>query len=254
MDDGEEDTFGRETHVLGELAIAFARTIVADEGRALIILQVAIGDVFTRIEGALDVDDRLAGGPVVGDRDALHTDLGAEIVDGEGVVGVVADDTEAVHGGHDAHGVGFFNRTAEGFEVGFAGGLLVHPGRDARAVGFLVIEGKVLVVDVAAVFLDAFDDGRNDFADEDGVFGIVLEGASAIGGTVDVGAGTIKARVASPKGIFAHRVADFLGKFFVEGGRDDRVARVASGLTGIAGGDAFFVMGETIKPSSIGIG
>ena len=157
----------------------------------------------------------------IGGNKAVEAPLAAENVVHQlrgGAAPLCAQAVETAHGGVGVAPVGRHD-AAEGLEIDLAYGLLVGPRAVAFAVGLGVVEGKVLFIDYYTLGLDADAlagayRGRNE-----GIFGVVLEVAAAVCGTVGVGRGTVHTVFACGKAVLAHQLAHALHEIPVPGCR-----------------------------------
>ena len=143
------------------------------------VAHLLVGHVIVDVEVA---DDGANESPLVAE------DGGKETVVAAGPLG-----SDTVEGGHDAAGLTFFDSHLEWLEVDLTDSLLVAPGKltFGVTVGFLVVESEVLDVNVDAILLNGFDDGRRALAGLEWVFAVVLGVTSAEWGTVHVDAWAI---------------------------------------------------------------
>ena len=90
----------------------------------------------------------------------------------------------------------FGDRILEGLQIDLTSGLLIGPNADTIASGFLIVQSKMLQIDVNAFGLDALDFSGTDLAANEGILGVILEVAAGVRRAVDVDTGAIETGVA----------------------------------------------------------
>ncbi len=125
---------------------------------------------------------------------------------------------EEVVSAHDAEDVGFADGGAEGREINFAKGAVVHVDIDAVAFGFLVVGGEMLDAGADALGLFAANVIDGDARSEERIFAEVFEVAAAEGRALNVDAGAEHDVFAALLGFLADDGAVLVGEFGIEGG------------------------------------
>ena len=208
-----------------------------DDGVVLVLLELVPLDLGHGVEdvgarehavSAVHVGEGQRG--VVGDDHAVAAPLAAQHARDHALVGAVPVAAHTAVGGHHAVAGALGEGVLEAAQVDLTDGLLVGPGRDAAAVGFLVVQSEVLDQDVGALGLDALALGREELAGEEAVLGEVLEVAAAVGVAVDVGAGAVEIRDVGCDAVVADHAAHVGEQVGVEGRAHDVLGGQAHGL------------------------
>src|SRR5699024_9753280 len=178
------DALGRLTHGPGHLAVTGFETVEVAIGLG----RAAVGQVAAAHQNTVHLLE--VGGAVlaavhiavsVGDDDTRHAAFAAQEVGAQGRAGCTSLHAEAGEGGHGVEGAAFHDGKFKGAQVDFADGLLVDPGAHTVAVGFLVVQRAVLVVDMDALFLDGRALGCAHHAGKGAALAEVLAGTAGVG-------------------------------------------------------------------------
>ena len=154
----------------------------------------------------------------VSDHHAVEAPLVAEHIGEQRLGSACPGVAQAAVAAHNGGGSAFLDRKLKGFEVNFADGLLVRPDRDGQAVGFLIVQGKVLDVGVHALTVHALHHGSAHFAGQQAVLAVILKVTAGEGGAVDVHAGGIQTHHMVCSGFGTKGGAKALGKVGVPAG------------------------------------
>ena len=126
---------------------------------------------------------------------------------------------------HDRSRAAFFDCDLKRFEIQFAHRLFVCPNGKTQTVAFLVIQGKMLGVQIDALRLGTAHLRCAKFAGEESVFGIILKVTSAERRSVDIHAWRIQTDNAVGGSFHSKYFAEFFNQFFIPGRADHDFAR-----------------------------
>ena len=170
--------------------------------------------------------------PPVGGEHSLKSPFAAEDAGEELCIFGGSDSVDDVVGSHDHPGIGLFDGNLEGFEVDLAQGPLAQAGVGLKAVGLLVVAGKVLGTGADLAGLDASDKGSGHFAGQKGIFGVVFEIPPAEGTAVDIHGGRQPDTDVVFFDFHAACAADFLHEFLIPGaGQEGGTGKGCGGKT-----------------------
>ena len=141
-------------------------------------------------------------------------------------------------GSHDHPGIRLLDSYFEGFEVDLAQSPLGQAGVGFKAVGLLVVAGKVLGTGADLAGLDAADERCGHLACKKGIFGVVLEVPAAERTAVDVHGGRQPDRDVIFLHFHASCTADLFDQFLVPGAGQEGGAGKCCGGDTDAGLDA----------------
>ena len=127
--------------------------------------------------------------PPVGGEHSLISPLAAEDAGDEFCIFRGSDSVDDIVGGHDHPWVGLFDSNLKGLEVDLAQSPLGQAGVGFKAVGLLVVAGKVLGAGADLAGLNAADESSRHSAGKKGILGIIFEIPAAEGTAVDVHGG-----------------------------------------------------------------
>ena len=186
----------------------------------------------------------------VGQVKAGQTPLAAQDVGLQALVCAGPDASDAGECVHDAFGTALSDSGLKALQVDFADGLLAGEGCNAAALGFRIVQGKVLDVDIHALGLDALHLGGCNLAGEERILGVILKVAAGVSSAVDVHSRAVQAGSAQIQHIIADADAHFLHQVHIEGGGHDVFVAVSS----MTGGHTGQGLGKALRAVIIGSG